>query len=322
MKRERRSFIVWTAVALLFFCAHRGLAQTDAARNGGPEQPSGDSGSNMPSASHDAARPTSETALHSADSPGTRRLVARVRQLQAAMVKNLDLEEKQLATVKNLVGEFIRTLGVHEDPQEPSRLDRIELCKMRAKMMEAKKSGDSAGYESFRRKWIDRTVRLPRSSAPTATLIKSIVGVLHDTQIRGFRRILQRVHLHVGATLPPTNVLTTILRAANDPSLDLTNVQQTAIREIVREEILAIPKERRGPKGMGEAVPAIRKRIINVLTSSQGAKFQALLNSTDKNHHGNRKTRSTEHFEPVAPTEKSPSAKSASESKTPDENRE
>lgn len=316
MKRERRPFIVWTAVALLFFCAHRGLAQTDAARNDGSEQPSGDSGSNMPSAGHDVAPPTSDTARHSAGGAATRRLVARVRKLQSAMVKNLNLEEKQLATVKNLVEEFIRTLGVYDDRQERSRLDRIEVHKLRAKMVEAKKSGDSTGYESLRREWIDRTVRLPRSSAPTAALIESIEGVLHDTQIQGFRRILQRVHLNVAATLPP-NVLTTILRAANDPSLDLTSVQQTAIREIVREEILAIPKELRGPKGMGEAVPAIRKRIINVLTASQGETFQALLNGADKNHQGSRKSRPTEHIEPVAPTEKTPSAKSASESKTP-----
>ena len=115
------------------------------------------------------------------------------------------------------------------------------------------------------------------------------------------------------ATLP-RNALTTILRAARDPSLTLTDDQQTTIRKIVREEILAIPKERRGPEGMNDAVPAIRDRIISALTPLQAAKFRALLTGNDRNHRAKRETQSTERSETVAPMKKSTSDKSASES--------
>lgn len=318
MKREHRTFIMLTAMALLLVSANQALAQTDSARKSGQQQPSGDSGSQMPSARDDAAAPTSETASQSAGGSATRRLVARVRKLQETMVKELDLDEKQLAAVNILVEEFIRTLGVREMTQKPSDPRRIELSRLRSEMIEAKKRGDSAAFESLRREWIDRTVQLPKGSVPTAALVRSIDGVLHETQKREFRRILQRVHLDVTATLPP-NALTTVLRAARDPSLNLTGDQQTAIRKIVREEILAIPKERRGPEGMNDAVPAIRDRIISALTPSQAAKFRALLNGNDRNHRTHLKTESTERFETATPLKKSASAKSASESNKPEE---
>lgn len=317
MKREPRPFIVLTAIALLLVCANHAPAQTDSARESGQERPSGDSGSEMPSARNDAAGPTSETARQSADGAATRRLVVRVRKLQETMVKKLELDEKQLAAVNNLVEEFIRTLGVREFTQEPSAPKRIELRRLRGEMIEAKKRGDSAAFESLRREWIERIVHLPKGSVPTAALIKSIDGVLHDTQRREFRRILQRVHLDVTATLPP-NPLTTILRAARDPSLNLTSDQQTVIREIVREEILAIPKERRGPKGMTDAVPAIRDRIISALTPSQGAKFRALLNGNNRSGGTDRETLSTERSESVSSKKKSASVESTPESNKPD----
>lgn len=319
MKRDPRPFIVLTAIAMLLVCANHALAQTDSARERGQQRPSGDSGSELPSARDDAVRPESETARQSAGGSVTRRLVARVRKLQETMVKKLDLDEKQLAAVKNLVEEFIRTLGVREVTQESSGPRRIELRRLRGEMIEAKKRGDSAAFESLRREWIDRTVHLPKRSVPTAALVQSIDRVLHETQKREFRRILQRVQLDVTATLPP-NALTTILRAARDPSLILSDDQQTAIREIVREEILAIPKERRGPEGMNDAVPVIRDRIISALTPSQGAKFRALLNGNDRNHPTNRKTKSTERLEAATPRKKSASGKNASESNKPDKN--
>lgn len=317
MKREHRTFIMLTAMALLFVCANHALAQTDSARNSGQQQPNGDSGSEMPSARDDAAGPRSETASQSAGGSVTPRLVARVRKLQETMVRKLELDEKQLAAVNNLVEEFIRTLGVPEFTQKPSDPRRIELKRLRAEMTEAKKRGDSAAFESLRRERIKRILQLPQGSVPTAALIQSIDGVLHETQRGEFRRILLSVHLDVTATLPP-NALTTILRAARDPSLNLTDDQQTAIRKIVREEILAIPKERRGPEGMNDAVPAIRDRIISALTPSQGGKFRALLNGNDRNHRTHLKTESTERFETAAPLKKSASGKSASESNKTD----
>lgn len=48
---------------------------------------------------------------------------------------------------------------------------------------------------------------------------------------------------HVTASLPE-NAPTTILYVARDPSLSLSDVQQTIIRRIVREESLAIPNQR------------------------------------------------------------------------------
>ena len=317
MKRDPRPFLVLTAIAMLPVCANHGLAQTDSARERGQERPSGGSGSEMPSARDDALGPESETARQSTGGPATRRLIARVRKLQEAMVKKLDLDEKQLAAVKNLVEEFIRTLGVPEFTQKPSDPRRIELKRLRAEMTEAKKRGDSAAFESLRRERIKRILQLPQGSVPTAALIQSIEGVLHETQRGEFRRILLSVHLDVTATLPP-NALTTILRAARDPSLNLTDDQQTAIRKIIREEILAIPKERRGPEGMNDAVPAIRDRIISALTPSQGGKFRALLNGNDRNHRTHLKTESTERFETAAPLKKSASGKSASESNKTD----
>lgn len=317
MKREARPFIMLTALTLFLVSANHAFAQADSTRESGQQPPSGDSGSEIPSASDDVAKSTSETASQSDGGSATRGLVARVRKLQETMVKKLDLDDQQLADVENLVGEFIRTLGGPEFTQEPSDPKRIELRRLRGEMIEAKKRGDSAAFESLRREWIDQTVHLARGSSPAAALVRSIDGVLHETQRREFRRILQHVQLDATATLPP-NALTTILRTARDPSLDLTPEQQKAIREIVREEILAIPKERRGPEGMKDAVPAIRDRIINALSPTQGAKFRALLSSHERIPGTHRKAKSTKRSRPVAPIKKPASAKRPPESSEPD----
>lgn len=317
MKREHRTLIMLTAIAMLLVWANHALAQTDSARKSGQQQPSGYSGSQVPSARDDTAEPKSETAKQFAGGSATRRLAARVRMLQATMVKELELDEKQLAAVNSHVEEFIRTLGVGQVTQESPDPRRIEVKRLRGEMIEAKKRGDSAAFQSLRREWIARTVHLPQSPVPTAALVQSLDGVLHETQRREFRRILQRVQLDMTATLPP-NALTTMLRAARDPSLNLSDDQQTAIRKIVREGILAIPKERRGLAGMNDAVPAIRARITSTFTPSQAAKFRALLNENERNHGTDLKTESTEPFETATPMKKTASGKSASESNKPD----
>lgn len=317
MKREPQSYIMLTAIALLVVGAGHARAQTDSTREGGRQHPSDDSGSGMPSAHGDAAGSTPDSETQSAGGSATRLLVARVRKMQGTMVEKLELDEKQLAAVNNLVEEFIRTLDVRKDSQEPYDPRKTELKRLRREMIEAKKRGDSAAFESWRREWIDRTVHLPQRSSPTAALVRSLDDVLNETQRREFRRLLQRVQLSATSTLPP-NAMANMLRAARDPSLHLTDDQRTAIRKTVREEILAIPKERRGLDGMNDAVPAIRDRIMSVLTPSQSTKFRALLNESEAKHRTNLKTKSTEGLKTDIPRKESSSGTSASESPKPD----
>lgn len=162
MKREHRTLIMLTAIALLFVCANHALAQTDSAGKSGQQQPNGDSGSEMPFARDDAAGPRSETASQSAGGSVTPRLVARVRKLQETMVRKLELDEKLLATVNNLVEEFNRTLGVPEFTQEPSAPWRIELRRLRGEMIETKNRGDLAAFMSLRREPTKRILHLPQ----------------------------------------------------------------------------------------------------------------------------------------------------------------
>lgn len=306
MKRELRSFIMLTAIAIVLAPAGHAGAQTDSTRES-EQQQAGDG----------AAGSTPGSASRSADGSPARRLAARVRRLQETMVKRLELDEKQLGAVNQLMEEFIRTLSAREDSQTPSDPRQMEWKRLRGEMIEAKKRGDSAAFHTLRREWMDRTNHLSQGSKPTGALVRSIDGVLNETQRRVFRRILQRVQLGTTATLPP-NALTTMLRAARDPSLNLTVDQQTAIRKIVREEILAIPKERRDPEGMGGAVPAIRDRIMTALTPSQGTKFRALLDDCGANHLPNQNSKPVKRSETATPSKKSASGAGASESLHPD----
>lgn len=127
------------------------------------------------------------------------------------MVKKLDLDEKQLATLNNLVEEFNRTLGVPESTQNPSDAWRIELRRLRGEMIEAEKQGDLDASVSLRPERTKRILQLPQGSSPTTTLIQSIDDVLHETQRRGLRRILQRTRPHLDRDPAPK-------RPDDDPS--------------------------------------------------------------------------------------------------------
>ena len=94
-------------------------------------------------------------------------------------------------------------------------------------------------------------------------------------------------------------------------------IQRAAVRQIVREEILAIPKKRRGSKTMNEAAPVIRERILNELTAVQRAQIQSILDSKTTDGPVKMARLTTEENLTVKPKKSAGPPESTSESKKP-----
>lgn len=315
MKREARSFMLLAGAVLPLFCLRNGLAQTNPTPTKEREEFGIDPAGDSPSPSHDSREPADKSARRLGGGSSARRQVARIRKLHQAMIRKLSLAQDQLAALESLVEEFTRTAG-RPGAGESARPDRSELKKIRRKMIEAKKRGDRKTAETLRRQWLERAVQVPRVRDSTATIIKRMEDVLEDAQRPVFRRLLQRLHLDDGST-QQTGAFGAILRASRHRSLQLTDEQRAAVRQIVREEILAIPKERRDSKMMNDAAPVIRQRILSELTAVQRAQFQALLDGKATDGAVKKEKPTTEDDRTASPKKNAGPPESSSESKKP-----
>jgi|GEM_PF-2257033 len=212
-----------------------------------------------------------------------RRLVDRLSHLRALMTEELQLSASQRKSIGDLIDEFERELSSTGASSDGQTGKSEEMKDLRKRIFEARKAGDNAQATALRSQWVQlRYAEIAREQADLAAFLGHVEATLTQTQRRRFPRLVDRAGLRPRAEVLG-NTLASLTRTLRHPALELSGEQQATVRRIIREEIQKVPRDERRNRGMDAAVPAIRKRVIEVMTPAQRSRFEVLSKGTEAN---------------------------------------
>ncbi len=208
------------------------------------------------------------------------RRITRLRKLQDAMRRKLELSRSQTEAIERLFREYLDDLKKDDGRRRPFGMkpkDAEKLKGMRARVVEARKSGDEDTARELREQL--RQMMRARTSPADLTapqFIKKLEAELDEDQRPAFQTLVKR--LRIGA-LPSAGrgELRTLWRIVMRPDVDLADEQRRTIQGIIRKGLTEAGGTEQESNEGEDIAAQVRAKVFKELTTEQRITVEALL---------------------------------------------